>query len=69
VGQNAGSAQWPDCSRYLEAIVIKLCEVYPSTMKQQGVATNRYKFKIEKGITVCNKMLTFIIELFYLGGR
>ncbi|KAK3095779.1 hypothetical protein FSP39_019003 [Pinctada imbricata] len=29
LGQNTGPAQWPDCNRYVEAIISRLCELYP----------------------------------------
>ncbi|XP_071963285.1 uncharacterized protein [Antedon mediterranea] len=36
LGQNTGPAQWPDCNRYMECLITKLCEAYPSTVISVG---------------------------------
>jgi len=39
LGQNSGPASWPDCNRYVEAVIIKSCQIYPSQMKINGNTT------------------------------
>ena len=34
LGQNCGPASWPDCNRNMEAVIIKLCQIYPSPLKK-----------------------------------
>ena len=34
LGQNCGPASWPDCNRNMEAVIIKLCQIYPSPVKK-----------------------------------
>ncbi|XP_071959982.1 uncharacterized protein [Antedon mediterranea] len=36
LGQNTGPAQWPDCNRYMECLITKLCEAYKSTVISVG---------------------------------
>ena len=36
LGQNSGLASWPSTNRYIEAVIIKLCEVFPSSSKSNG---------------------------------
>ena len=42
LGQNGGAASWPDCNRYMEAVVIKLCQIYPTSVKRNGTTTLRW---------------------------
>ena len=42
LGQNSGPASWPDCNRYMEAVIIKLCQIYPSPVKKNGNTTLRW---------------------------
>lgn len=42
LGQNSGPATWPNCNRYMEAVHIKLCQIYPSPVKQNGNTTLRW---------------------------
>ncbi|KAK3097145.1 hypothetical protein FSP39_006793 [Pinctada imbricata] len=40
---NMGAAQWPDCNRYVEATMIKLCNLYPSSKRDKdGTLVNRW---------------------------
>ena len=39
LGQNSGPASWPDCNRYMEVVIIKLCQIYPSPVKNNGNTT------------------------------
>ncbi|XP_071962853.1 uncharacterized protein [Antedon mediterranea] len=48
LGQNTGPAQWPDCNRYMECIITKLCEAYPSTVSIEGRRFQRWPL-ITKG--------------------
>ena len=34
LGQNSGSASWPGCNRYMEAVIIKLCQIYLHQFKK-----------------------------------
>ena len=42
LGQNSGPASWPDCNRYMEAVIIRLCQIYPSPTKKNGNTTLRW---------------------------
>lgn len=42
LGQNSGPASWPDCNRYMEAVIIRLCQIYPSPVKKNGNTTLRW---------------------------
>jgi len=42
VGQNSGPATWPNCNRYVEVVHIKLCQIYPSPVKN---TTKKYTAK------------------------
>ncbi|XP_062605931.1 uncharacterized protein LOC134267733 [Saccostrea cucullata] len=38
-----GPAQWPDCNRYVEAVISKLCQLFPSSRRnQQGIKLDRW---------------------------
>ncbi|KAK3094890.1 hypothetical protein FSP39_007551 [Pinctada imbricata] len=42
LGGNTGPAQWPDCNRIVEAVVIMLCSVFPSPVREGGMVTMRW---------------------------
>lgn len=39
LGQNQGPAQWPNCNRYVEAVVIQLCDLFPTPLKRPKGST------------------------------
>ena len=39
LGQNSGLATWPNCNRYMEAVHIKWCQIYPSSVKKNDNTT------------------------------
>ncbi|XP_070565611.1 uncharacterized protein [Ptychodera flava] len=41
-GKNASRVQWPDCNRYVECLMTKLCDLYPSSRKIGGKTTLRW---------------------------
>ena len=42
LGENAGPAQQPDCNRYMEALLLKLCSVFPSNVRKNGKTILRW---------------------------
>jgi hypothetical protein len=42
LGQNAGPAQRPDCNRYVEAVIVKLCSIHPQNVRKEGVRIQRW---------------------------
>ncbi|XP_070539358.1 uncharacterized protein [Ptychodera flava] len=42
LGQHTGILQWPDCNRYVECLIAKLCEWYPSTKQPHGIAQPKW---------------------------
>jgi len=43
IGHNAGPAQWPNTSRLVEAICVKLCQIYTSPTKSpSGSSVSRW---------------------------
>lgn len=46
LGDNPGPAQWPDCNRYVEAIIAKLCRKHPAAVRSNGSITQRWSLVI-----------------------
>ncbi|XP_038072943.1 uncharacterized protein LOC119741264 [Patiria miniata] len=42
LGESSGPAQWPDCNRYVESLMSKLCECFPSSTRSEGKHTPRW---------------------------
>lgn len=43
LGPNTGPAQWPDCNRYVEAVISKLCQLFPGSKRNpQGIKVDRW---------------------------
>lgn len=43
LGPNTGPAQWPNCNRYVEAVISKLCQVFPSSRRnEEGIKVDRW---------------------------
>ena len=42
LGSNAGPAQWPDCNRYVEAVISRLCDLNPSPERSKGSTKTRW---------------------------
>ncbi|XP_078679577.1 uncharacterized protein LOC144915212 [Branchiostoma floridae x Branchiostoma belcheri] len=42
VGSLNGPAKWPDCNRYVEAVVSKLCDRHPTPVQARGRTTLRW---------------------------
>ena len=60
LGQNSGPASWPDCNRYMEAVIVKLTHIFLSPVRRGGNTTlrwtligNSYK-KIGEAVCLCN---------------
>lgn len=47
VGSNGGPAQWPDCNRYVEAIISKRCEKHPVRVRSKGSSVQRWSLVIK----------------------
>ncbi|KAG1647747.1 hypothetical protein GQR58_030363 [Nymphon striatum] len=41
-GENAGPAQNPNCNRYVESIMVKLCARYPAGIQRDKIRTTRF---------------------------
>ncbi|XP_060757014.1 uncharacterized protein LOC132868060 [Neoarius graeffei] len=42
LGQNTGPAQWPDCNRYMECLITKLCTENPSPVRHNKGTVQRW---------------------------
>ena len=42
LGSSSGPAQWPDCNRYVEAVISQLCNVHPGPDRSGGTTTARW---------------------------
>ena len=42
LGQNTGPAQRPDVNRYMEAMIQKLCYIFPANVVERGVRVLRW---------------------------
>ena len=40
--QWTSAASWPDCNRYMEAVIIKLTHIFPSPVRRGGNTTLRW---------------------------
>ncbi|XP_052268731.1 uncharacterized protein LOC127870114 [Dreissena polymorpha] len=43
-----GPATWPDCNRYQEALLVKLCAAFPGSTTKDGVQQVRWRTVLEK---------------------
>ncbi|KAH3741227.1 hypothetical protein DPMN_047948 [Dreissena polymorpha] len=43
-----GPATWPDCNRYQEALLVKLCAAFPGSTTKDGVLQARWQTVLEK---------------------
>jgi hypothetical protein len=57
VGQNSGPAQRPDANRYVEGVMVKLCNRYPGPIQRDGITTNRWSL-IQKDYRSIREMVT-----------
>lgn len=64
LGQNAGPAQRPDCNRYMQAIIDKLCAAYPGNVVQNGNRVLRWTLilrayqNIKTLVVQCSKVMS-----------
>ena len=64
LGQNAGPAQRPDCNRYMEAIIGKLCVAYPGNVVQNENRVLRWTLilrayqNIKALVVQCSKVMS-----------
>ncbi|XP_056224228.1 uncharacterized protein LOC130163831 [Seriola aureovittata] len=42
LGASSASAQWPDCSRLVQNIFIRLCDLYPSPLRKGKITDSRW---------------------------
>ncbi|KAG1697716.1 RNA-directed DNA polymerase from mobile element jockey [Nymphon striatum] len=56
-GENAGPAQSPNCNRYVEAIMVKLCARYPAGIQRDKVKTPRF-YLVMKDYRSIREMVT-----------
>ena len=42
IGQGVGPAQWPDANRYMECLILHLCEAFPTHKRAKGDLTLRW---------------------------
>ena len=58
LGSNAGPAQWPDCNRYVEAVMTKLFDIYQSPVQSQGTRTQRWSLVMQAYKHIREKVLS-----------
>ena len=42
LGQGVGPAQWPDANRYMEGLIVHLCDAFPTHKRGKGSLTLRW---------------------------
>ncbi|XP_028513840.1 uncharacterized protein LOC114574708 [Exaiptasia diaphana] len=57
LGTSSGPAQWPDCNRYVEAIIIKLCDIHPVPEKSKKTVTSRWNLICQSYKDIRRKIL------------
>ena len=57
MGSNGGPAQWPDCNRYVEAIISKLCEKHPVRVRSKGSSVQRWSLVIKSYNQIKDKVI------------
>ncbi|KAH3786657.1 hypothetical protein DPMN_164764 [Dreissena polymorpha] len=48
IGPHLGPATWPDCNRYQEALLVKLCAAFPGSTTKDRVPQARWRTVLEK---------------------
>ncbi|XP_066300424.1 uncharacterized protein [Branchiostoma lanceolatum] len=71
LGSQSSPAQWPDCNRYVEAVVSKLCDLHPANVQARGRTTLRWTLvsraykSIKNRVMSCAKVVALTnIQLF-----
>ena len=57
LGNNAGPAQWPDCNRYVESIISKLCDQHPTAVRSKGASVQRWSLVMKSYQHIRNAIL------------
>ena len=58
LGSNAGPAQWPDCNRYVESIISKLCDQHPTVVRSKGTSVQRWSLVMKSYQYIRNAILS-----------
>ena len=58
IGQGGGPAQWPDANRYMECLILHLCEAFPTHKRAKGNLTLRWDLVMECYMGIKKRVMT-----------
>ncbi|XP_074660367.1 uncharacterized protein LOC141912850, partial [Tubulanus polymorphus] len=58
IGENGSPAQWPDCNRYVEALISRLCDLHPGMTRTKSGTTQRWTLVMKTYRSIRDKVMS-----------